>query len=54
MTKMMNGTTPVATTFHLGMIPPKPSAAWLITMSWVEREPASSTTATTERPRAAS
>ena len=38
-TKMMNGTTPVATTFQRGMMPPKPSAACVITMSWVESEP---------------
>ena len=54
MTKMTNGTTPVTMRFQRGTMPPKPSPAWLITMSWVDSEPASSTTATTDRPRAAS
>ena len=53
-TKMTNGTTPVTTTFQRGMTPRNPSPAWVITMSWVDSEPASSTTATTDRPRAAS
>ena len=53
-TKMMKGTTPVTTTFQCGTIPPKPSPAWLITMSCVDSDPARRTTATTDRPSAAS
>ena len=54
MRKITNGTTPVTITFQRGKTPRKPSPAWLITMSWVDSEPASSTTATTDRPSAAS
>ena len=49
-TKITNGTTPVTMTFQRGKTPAKPSPAWLTTMSWVDSDPASRTTATTERP----
>ena len=52
--KITNGTTPVTIRFQRGSARPTRRRPGVITMSWVDSEPASITTATTERASAAS